>query len=203
MKNVFKQPEFILKLIISLSAIVFIIIKLIRPDLEVDVITLGLLIVAILPWLSSLIKSAEFPGGWKIEFKDVKEAVEKAISEKDRSLGSIDNDSSIESIAKKDPNLALVSLRIEIEKRLRSLAEASGLPRNAPLTHISQGLSEAKILTESTSSGLCDLVTLGNRAAHGVPVDADAANWAISYGPRILSILDEKKGKLEISSNST
>ena len=42
--------------------------------LTIDAISLGLLIVALLPWASSLIESAKFPGGWEIKFRDLKKA---------------------------------------------------------------------------------------------------------------------------------
>lgn len=38
-------------------------------DAKLDAVALGLMGLAALPWLSSLIDSAEFPGGWKIQFR--------------------------------------------------------------------------------------------------------------------------------------
>jgi hypothetical protein len=46
------------------------------PDLKIDAITITLLFIALVPWLSPLFKSLEFPGGWKIEFKEMKEKME-------------------------------------------------------------------------------------------------------------------------------
>lgn len=40
-----------------------------RPDLKIDSISLGLLLLALLPWLSSIIKSVDMPGLGKIEFQ--------------------------------------------------------------------------------------------------------------------------------------
>jgi len=43
------------------------------PDLlPANSVTLALLVLAVLPWLDSLIKAAELPGGWKIEFRELK-----------------------------------------------------------------------------------------------------------------------------------
>lgn len=53
-----------IKVIISLIALALIATHVIWPQLTVDAITLGLLVVAILPWLSTLIECAKFPGGW-------------------------------------------------------------------------------------------------------------------------------------------
>lgn len=43
---------------------------LIWPSLTIDAITVTLLFIALVPWLTPLFKSLEFPGGWKIEFQD-------------------------------------------------------------------------------------------------------------------------------------
>jgi len=60
-----------LKLLISVGAFIFILIHLLAPTVPVDAITIGLLIVVILPWLSTLIESAELPGGWKVTFREI------------------------------------------------------------------------------------------------------------------------------------
>ena len=62
----------------TLSAAILVVVRLIWPDLKIDSITIGLFIVAILPWLASLIQSAKLPGGWEITFRDVQEAAKKA-----------------------------------------------------------------------------------------------------------------------------
>lgn len=52
-----------IKVTISLVALVGIVVRLIWPDLKIDVVTLGLLALFILPWLTSIVESTEFPGG--------------------------------------------------------------------------------------------------------------------------------------------
>ncbi len=61
---------------ITIGAIAIALIHLIFPNLKIDAIKITFLFIALAPWLSSLFKSLEFPGGWKIEFKEVKEKVE-------------------------------------------------------------------------------------------------------------------------------
>lgn len=65
------------KLIISLCAAAIIIARVFLPNLKIDAITLGLLIVASLPWFSDILQSAELPGGWKVVFKDIADIREK------------------------------------------------------------------------------------------------------------------------------
>nr|RNJ64840.1 MAG: hypothetical protein EDM05_34370 [Leptolyngbya sp. IPPAS B-1204] len=65
-----------IKLLISLFSLAIIIARVALPNLNLDVITLGLLVVAALPWFSDLLQSAELPGGWKVVFKDIAEIKE-------------------------------------------------------------------------------------------------------------------------------
>jgi hypothetical protein len=60
-----------IKALISIVSLTIIIIRVALPALKIDSITLGLLIVAALPWFSDLLQSAELPGGWKVVFKDI------------------------------------------------------------------------------------------------------------------------------------
>jgi hypothetical protein len=66
-----------LKIAVSLVALAILGGHVIWPSLRIDAISLGLLIVALLPWASSLIESAKFPGGWEIKFRDLKKASDK------------------------------------------------------------------------------------------------------------------------------
>ena len=60
------------KLLFSVGAVVLIGIRTAFPSLlPADAITLGLLIAAILPWIPSFINTAEFPGGWKFQFREL------------------------------------------------------------------------------------------------------------------------------------
>ena len=186
---------FWLKLFISVAAIIFIAVRIIWPELNIDAITLGLLIVAVLPWLTPLIESAKFPGGWEVKFRDVQAAGQRIIQ--DVSVSTIEPTTASLSyleISDRDPNLALVGLRIEIEKRLRALAQKHGLSDQRSLSRFSQDLIRQGVLDSSSVSGLQELIMFGNQAAHGAKVEDRAAEWAIDYGPQVLAALDSKLG---------
>ena len=73
-----------IKILFSVGAVILILIRVIRPYLlSSDALTLGLLIVAILPWLSSFIDTAEFPGGWKVSFRRLEAEQKRQKSEID------------------------------------------------------------------------------------------------------------------------
>ena len=58
------------KIVVTAVAAVALIARIVFPTLSIDAASLGLIALAILPWLAPLIKSAELPGGIKIEFQD-------------------------------------------------------------------------------------------------------------------------------------
>jgi hypothetical protein len=179
---------------ISIIAIGVIVARLIWPNIKLDSITLGLLIVAILPWFSALIESAKFPGGWEVKFRDVKSAGDRVVASSPPSTQAVALPKpSFLSIAETDPNLALVGLRIEIETRVRKLAERADLPiEGIPLTRLVDELGRRGVIDKNAQGGLRELIFAGNQAAHGATVERSAADWAIDVGPQILQALDEK-----------
>jgi hypothetical protein len=68
----------ILRVIISIVALAAIASHLLWPALVIDGITLGLLILAALPWLAPLIKSIEVPGIGKVELQEIKQQAQEA-----------------------------------------------------------------------------------------------------------------------------
>jgi hypothetical protein len=73
-----------LKLLIPLIALVFIVVRIFWPGLQIDAITIGLLVVAFLPWLSTLIESAKLPGGYEFTFRRIEAKQEQQQSEVER-----------------------------------------------------------------------------------------------------------------------
>ncbi len=66
-KILMKYPQFIARLIITVFAILAIIIYHLLGPFDIDNVTIVLLIIAALPWLSFLFKSIELPGFGKFE----------------------------------------------------------------------------------------------------------------------------------------
>lgn len=86
--------------------------------------------------------------------------------------------------------MALVGLRIEIETRLRELAETYGISGNMPLSQMLRELRPHNVMILEIEKALYQLIQAGNRAAHGARVDRNASSWAIDSGPEILAVLD-------------
>ncbi len=199
---------FWLRIGITIASIAAIIGRIVFPNIKIDSITLGLLFAAILPWLSSLIESAEFPGGWKIKFRDIKKAVEtaavidtEALSQSWKNIGVTEGAEEVKEkealdsfydILEQDANLGLVALRINIEKKLRKLARKYKIEEHRSLDRILNDLVKKGILESSTVHGLKNLIAVGNRAVHGAKVEYDVANWAANESGKFLYFLDRK-----------
>ncbi|HOI73146.1 MAG TPA: hypothetical protein PLO63_03265 [Syntrophales bacterium] len=185
-----------LRYIITLISLLLALAHLIWPYLAIDVVTLVLLIIAILPWLAPLIKSFELPGGWKMEFQDLQKVSSRADTAGLLAAEPTKKEEifSFQSIARQDHNLALAGLRIEIEKRLSLLSEVAGLKRNKVMGigESLRALSKHDILTSEERSILSDMINMLNAAVHGATVDQRSADWAIDVGPRLLTSLDER-----------
>ena len=183
-----------LRQFVTLGALVFALAHLTWPRLAIDLITLALFVVAIVPWLAPIFKSLEFPGGWKVEFQDLQKAAQRA-----EQVGLLSPpvqppvaDYAFQRVAEQDPNLALAGLRIEIEKRLVALAEKHGIEvQSRGIGQLLRLLGERGVLGQQERSVLADLTGLLNSAVHGATVDGRATQWAIEVGSRLLRALDE------------
>ena len=179
-----------LKIGISSVAGLLIVARLIWPDVKIDVISIGLFVVALIPWMTSLVESMKFPGGWEIKLRDIEEAAKKVTE-----MRPVAEDAELPkfmAVAEQDPNLALVALRIEVEKRLRALAEKHSIASTGPLSRLIQELQRKEVLNRAAFHGLQEIVVAGNRAAHGASVEPSLTDWSFTNGSVILSILDDE-----------
>lgn len=185
--------------IISIVCVSLAVCHIVWPKLTVDATTLTLVLVAVLPWLASVLKSIELPGGVKVELQEVKDAADKATgaalapnkAQSPSTLSRATNTTRQELalIRSPDPNLTLVGIRIDIERRLLILANKFGVPQ-ASAAQMLTGLAERKVLGQRNADGLQQLIALGNKAAHGAEVSESAAQWALEVAPTILGYLD-------------
>jgi len=219
------------KLAISAAALTLVIVHNLFPTLKADTATLVFLVLMLLPWFAGVVKSVELPGGFKIELPEVKKAAAKVLAgrrivgEEARVTvvgaeahvtagGSIKAEGVIgttaeqtaqrlQEVAAKDPNLALVGARLEIEKRLLDIAAQRGVDlsrRSAGV--LFQQLQQMGAVPSDVATGLRELIALGNQAAHGASVAPAAAAWVLDALPDILSTLD-RLGQAQGTESST
>lgn len=187
-----------LRQVVTLGALVVGLIHLLFPMLAIDAITLTLLVIALLPWLAPIFKSLEFPGGWKVEFQDLQKVTVRAeqVGLLASQPGEPASDFTFQRVLEVDPNLALAGLRIEIEKRLVTLAQKRGIEvRGRGIGQLLRLLTHHRVIDAEASTVLADLTVLLNSAVHGASVDYRATEWAIDVGPRVLKALDDLANK--------
>ena len=61
----------LLRPFITIIALVFITVHLVWPQLVIDAVTLGLIVLALIPWIAPIIKSIDLPGVGTIEFREL------------------------------------------------------------------------------------------------------------------------------------
>ena len=180
---------------VTLGALILALLHAVFPSLAIDAVALVLVVVAVVPWLAPLFKSLQLPGGWKVEFQELQKVAAKA---DDAGLltpapAGAQPEYAFQSVAERDPNLALAGLRIELEKRLVRLAEIHGVGTAMQgMGRLLRELARRGILTEDEESVLADLVHMLNAAVHGASVDPRATEWAMDVGPQLIQSFEEK-----------
>ena len=118
----------LISIVISIFAIILLILHLLVPAAAIDAITITLFLIAIIPWMSPIFKSIKLPGGFQIDYQELKEISKELdnsdlIAEPNQEPPTYETNT-IESL---NPTLQLANLRIEIEKRIRHFAELYGI----------------------------------------------------------------------------
>lgn len=189
-----KATKWFITIIASVGAVI----HLLYPAITIDLVTIALFLIAVSPWLGTIYKAIELPGGVKIEYHDLEKVKEKAkeagLLTPEYGTGGGAPVFSFEAISERDPNLALAGLRIEIEKRLNWIAEANGIPQTGGAGSLIPQFESSGLLTKEEASALKDLIGLLNSAVHGAIVDQSAVVWALDIGPGLLRVLEEKSG---------
>jgi hypothetical protein len=194
------RDERILRWVLTLGALTVAVVHVSRPQLAIDGVTLALIGVALLPWARTFLESLELPGGFKVQYRHVQSAGQALVdaAAEVQPLGEVgpvlpERPAYLE-VASSDPNLALVGLRIELEKRLRDLARRSGISDadRLSLRRLLDLLRNQGVLGQKEAAALADLIASGNNAAHGANVEPSVSAWAFEVGPSILAYLDRK-----------
>jgi hypothetical protein len=193
------RKRLILQVTITSVAILAVIIHFIWPGLTLDAITITLLVIALVPWLQPLFKSLELPGGFKVEFQEVKRAKEKAeraglLNPEPSGGGGITPYYSLEQ-ENMDPVLLFSSLMLNIESRLRIIADnyhVNTTHASISIWDLLISLKMANALTSQEEDALKDLIKILNSGIHGAEIDNDSIKLVKELGPRIIRVLDEK-----------
>lgn len=163
----------------------------------IDTTTVLLLLLAFAPWLLLVVKSFKLPGGTEVQTRELRDlsraAGEAGLVGKTPSTGTGRRVPLWITVAPEDPTLAMAGLRIEIEGRVRTMAELMGLPFGQPsYMGLVENLSGVGTISGGQRAVLKDLHRVLSRAIHGAQVPPETVAWAISTGPQILDALDTR-----------
>lgn len=152
-------------------------------------IAAGALSIALVPWVLGVLERVSAPGGFEIVFAKAERELDQTPTVPDA-----DDLRAFEYFKSDDPNLAIAMLRVEIERRLRQIAETVMLEppsNNRPRTlrTLANDLRKEGAISNEAVAIINDLMPVMNEAVHGVSLRSDASEFALQYGPKILALL--------------
>ena len=150
----------------------------------------------------------ELPGNIKMQFHDLEKVTgsledvglllpKKMVGEQNIHDGQkeMKADNPWHVMANGDSNLALATLRIETEKKLRQLAAKNNIPiQDANVEELCTQLLNKNIITRPEEAVLLDLIHILNnsvRMEHAGSTDK-ILQWVNDIGPQLLETLDKK-----------
>ena len=186
---------------ISLSSLcgILIILHAIYPQYSIDTTTIALIIILVFPWLLPYIKTLKLPGGTELTFRDEIQELEKLAEKSEISRITAPSPPVLSAAPSRsqlclvDPNLALASLRIEIERKVRDIAGQKGVE----IAH--QRISLRLLLNKLHSSGIIPtsefkilnlIIDVCNRAVHAEKVNVETASEILDIGESAILYLD-------------
>jgi len=160
---------------------------------QVDNATILLIALLIfLPYipLLSRIKFGDFEA--EISHEDVKKLGEKADEIPQAEGNESRKTEELTLLAENDPTLALAKARIEIEKRVRTLAEVylKDTPPHLSLRYLVNQLGKNDIIDHQLVSLLQDVVGVANQAIHGATIKKNDAITLAGYADKAIQELD-------------
>lgn len=90
-----------------------------------------------------------------------------------------------------EPRLGLVSIRIDLETRLRALGDTLGIDPEVPLLRLPERLRATNQLSPEVARGIVELLRIGDRIVAGADVEEAAADKLRSETKTVMYALDE------------
>ena len=195
-----------LQVAITFVSAIFLLAHLRWPTLQIDAIAIVLLVLCFIPWLGNLFKSLEMPGGWKIDFNENRFIKDTEVAEESGLLvpqsasltGNTQSGMEYAVLLEAYPRLAVLDLRIDIEKRLRELANRNGISdKKASATTLTRELAKRGVLTDPESVALLGILASLNSVVHGADISKANAEQVLEVGKRLIDSLDERSRSIE------
>jgi murein L,D-transpeptidase YcbB/YkuD len=82
------KTSMLTRLLVTAVALAAVAAHLIWSNLKVDGVVVAMLVVALLPWLGSVFESLELPGGWKLQYREIQQQLEKTHAQSQQAMGA-------------------------------------------------------------------------------------------------------------------
>ena len=82
------KTSMLTRLLVTVVALAAVAAHLIWSNLKVDGVVVAMLVVALLPWLGSVFESLELPGGWKLQYREIQQRLEKTHAQSQQAIGA-------------------------------------------------------------------------------------------------------------------
>lgn len=198
-----------ISIIAAVLAAILLVIHIVWPNaIRIDAVAIALLAIILLsPYLSLIkrIRIGEFEAEIdRSQVDRVENAVRSVQPEKETGLlrPSTLEDQLLQ-LAETDPTLALAKLRIEIERRLRSIAEvsfASAEERKeisrSGVRQLSRILLRKEVIDRKAFEALEEATNILNKAVHGIKIEPSEAIRVVDTGLALLHYLDNVVGRI-------
>ena len=199
-----KTPELLmclLKIIVSLIFATLFVVRIIYPELNIDAISIILLILAMFPWYSQNVKALELNGIGKVELVSEKEKEE--LEEKVAKVATVQTIKkekpterySFYNLRYTDQKLALAGLRIEIEKELHRISQKSQIRSDYKgVAELTKVLVRNEMITHNEYTLIRDIIGVLNKAVHSRLDDYKEADfeWVFEIGLEVLESMKQR-----------
>lgn len=185
------------KISIYIIGIILLILQILFKDLYVDRTSILLFFMLAIPLTSEYLKNAKFLGS-EFNFREEIKQTERHIEETDKKIKSNGSKNismvHIESfdlaltkeILKVNTNVALASLRIEIEKKIRQLGEKMGNDTGVmDLRTLIKNLGSKNLFLKEQLLPINEVIKICNKAIHAHPVSINEASKIIELVERL------------------
>jgi hypothetical protein len=125
------------------------------------------------------------------------EQLERESQSSDISRSPKATDITRENLLNSDPNLALASLRLDIERKLRDIGEKRQMDfHRYGLSQMLNALLRSEVMSSEDYKTLMSIAQVANKAVHGEEeIDKQLASRVIEVGESALAYLDELSKK--------
>ncbi|HEY4078296.1 MAG TPA: hypothetical protein VGM26_15305 [Rhizomicrobium sp.] len=183
---------------VSIAAILFALVdSFLKP---ISWITVALVGIAMFPWFVRYISAVELPAGVKISLRERAERLGVEAQTIVSAAPVSPETGDLFQAVLANPDVALAGLRIEIERRLLTMARLASdfsSDRIVSITWLVRQLEQRDVIASREAELLLELIPVLNAASHARAISSDIRSWVVQAARPMLGYLDGRIRELE------